>query len=81
MLGVARQVVGRELGRLRKQAADLERDISRGPIGMHGQIVPGLAERIQQARLALVAIQDEIRRIGALDDEGIRKLAFELGAR
>jgi hypothetical protein len=81
MLTVARATVGRHLGLLREQAAGLERDISRGVIGMHGQLVPHLVERQQAAREALEAIHAEIERIEAMDELAVRQLAYSLGAR
>jgi hypothetical protein len=81
MLNVARAVVAREAARLRGEAAGLERDLQRGVVGANGGIVPHLLERQREARAALVALEDEIRRIEGLDDEAIRRLARELGAR
>jgi len=50
MLGVARQILGAHLGRMRQQVAGIERDLSVPPIGATGQQVPYLVEAHRQAR-------------------------------
>lgn len=81
MLGVARAQVGTELARLRQDAAGLEVQMQRGPVGMHGQVVPHLAERLRECREALRQVQERITEIESMNDDQIRQLAFELGAR
>jgi len=75
MLGVARQILGAHLGRMRQQVAGIERDLSVPPIGATGQQVPYLVEAHRQARLNLEVLRGEIARLDALDDAQVQAWA------
>jgi hypothetical protein len=78
---VARQAVGRAVQRLRAQAEGIERELSRGPIGASGMVVPHLVEQSAASRTALVEIRAEIERLNSMTDDECRKWAFDRGAR
>jgi hypothetical protein len=81
MSGPANAFGGRHLQSLRKQADDLERSIQRGAFGAGGTVVEYLVAQQRESRRYVEDIQAEIQRIENLDDHGVRKLAFTLGAR
>jgi hypothetical protein len=80
-IGVARQVVGAELLRLRATEAAIEKDLARGPIGANGAPNQYLIQRHAELRSELEHIREQIERLSGLSDDGIRLRAFELGAR
>lgn len=80
-IGVARAVAGREIGRLKASAAAIERDLQRGCTGMGGTVTEYLVTRQREARASLEGILAEIVRLESLDDEQVRKFAFQHGAR
>jgi hypothetical protein len=81
MLGVARQVVGAEILRLRATEAAIERDRARGPFGASGAQNPYLIEQATQHRIGLENIREQIEGLSNLDDNQLRQKAYELGAR
>lgn len=81
-LAVARQVVGREIGRLRSQAEDLERRISAHPGAFQGNANPYLASVVQahQAmtlgyKIQLEVVRDELAELEALDGHAVQQFA------
>jgi hypothetical protein len=83
-LAVARQVVGREIGRLRGNAEDLERRISAHPAAFQGNANPYLASVVQAHnamtagyRLQLAEVQAELAELEALDGQAVQVWAAE----
>jgi hypothetical protein len=62
---------------LRKQAADLERDLSQGIVGATGNVTEHLVTRQREARAFLRDIQDEITRLDTLTDDQVRQWAAD----
>jgi hypothetical protein len=82
MIGVARQVVGGEILRLRAVEAAIERELSRAPgIGANGMPNAYLIQRAAENRAELEHVREQIARLNNLDDNQMRAKAFELGAR
>jgi hypothetical protein len=81
LLGVARAVAGREIGRLKAEVAAIERDLQRGIVGPGGNVSEHLVTRQREARAYLEQVRAEVERIDSMDDEQVRRFAFGLGAR
>jgi hypothetical protein len=80
-IGVARQVVGAELIRLKATEAAIERDLARGPIGANGAPNQYFLQRHAELRAELELIREQVSRLSNLSDHELRQRAYELGAR
>jgi hypothetical protein len=81
LVNVARAVAGREIGRLRKQADDIERDIARGAWGAGGAVVEHLVVRQRESRALLEEVRAEVERLDSMNDDQVRRWAGARGVR
>lgn len=79
-IGVARQVLGRHIGELSAEVAQIERTLSRSPgVGATGVQMPYLIDQRRQFQEALLNLREEIERLTGLSDAQVQAWAAEHG--
>ena len=84
MLGVARQVAGKEVNRLKAQAEAGQRDLNgRFTFGWNGQQIsdPAVIAMRKELVAQIGATEAEIERLESMDDLAVRQWAFGRGVR
>jgi hypothetical protein len=81
LLGVARQLAGREIQRLLAAADGIDRELSRSVIGASGQPIAHKLAEMPALRDAAAKLRAEADGISAMTDGEVRAFAYERGAR